>query len=97
MNTGEDMEKMRRLGEESENLHKRGGNVMEERGLCYMNKMQKGRGGLEKVSYCRRGSIRAHRGEFLRGRKEGCCERENSFPSNPQEDSRRCQKYLVRH
>lgn len=32
------------------------------------------------------------------GRKEGCCEgKENSFPSNPQEDSVRCQKDVARH
>lgn len=38
------------------------------------------------------------RGELLRGRKEGCCEgKENSFPSNPQEDSLRCQKNVARH
>lgn len=32
------------------------------------------------------------------GRKEGCCEgKENSFLSNPQEDSLRCQKSVARH
>lgn len=39
-----------------------------------------------------------HRGEVLRGWKEGCCKgKENSFPSNPQEDSLGCQKNVVRH
>lgn len=36
---------------------------------------------------------RSAEGGLHRGRKEGCCKgKENSFPSNPQGDSLRCQK-----
>lgn len=72
--------------------------MLKQEGWCEKKKIRKRGGGKEKVSKekLQRSSMEGN--SCGAGRKEGYCKgKAKSFPSNPHEDSPRCQKNVARH